>query len=549
MVFSPEDIMLLERHVTNLDKNVYLIKNLPPEVVAVLFAYVSRSPASFRENLLKLVRGKEFDMGALITGFEETGLDYSEAKKKAREFHEKWVVGYGHASVAEHAVCSIALENVSILATKVIEDNRLASYTEKSTRYQVFSKSTYYKPKSVMASRLGRLYEETCDHLFEVYGRLTPRVLKHVEEGLRKEEETKGGIDKRMDERLYQARLRAKTCDVVRYLLPTATLTNLAMTANARVLEHAITKLLSHELEEMRALGALMKEEVEKIVPTLVKYAGENPYYSETHKEMRMIVTSMGNSRMSVDAGEKRNTRGRDTSADKRSRAAGEQGETGYEGSSSKSANGMHNNVQLVGYDHDAEETLAAALMYRYSSVSSGISYKEAQKRCRALSPDDRRALITAYVERMGKHDWPMRELEHVTYMFDVLIDYGAYRDIQRHRMCTQTDQGATAVHGYAIPPEICAGGFEKEYCGAMERAREAFARMSADFPLEAQYVVPLAFRKRTLFTMNLREAFHFIQLRSGKGGHISYRKIAQEMYDEIVRVHPFFADFLRVTR
>ncbi|UCD03405.1 MAG: FAD-dependent thymidylate synthase, partial [Candidatus Aenigmatarchaeota archaeon] len=147
---SQEDKKILDNHVSNTDSNIYAIFNLPPEVVAVLFAYVSRSPASFRENLLKLIKSKDLDMDELIQSYSFKGLDYGEAREKARKFHERWVVGYGHSSVAEHAVAHIALEDVSILASKVIEDNRLAAYTEKSTRYQIFDKGRYYKPPKLM---------------------------------------------------------------------------------------------------------------------------------------------------------------------------------------------------------------------------------------------------------------------------------------------------------------------------------------------------------------------------------------------------------------
>ncbi len=272
--FSKEDETILKNHVSSMDKDIYVIYNLPPEVVAVLFAYVSRSPASFRENLLKLIKSRDIDMGDVMRIYSGNGLDYKDAKEKARKFHERWVVGYGHSSVAEHAVASIAVENVSILATKAIEDSRLASYTEKSTRYQVFDRDKFYKPGKLMDSEFAELYGKTCSSLFDLYLEMMPKMLAHMEKTHPKPDG--------MDAKLYEAVTKARACDVCRYALPASTLTNLAITANARALERMLTKLLSSPLEEMNRIGADMKTEVVKLIPTLVKYAERNHYMHET---------------------------------------------------------------------------------------------------------------------------------------------------------------------------------------------------------------------------------------------------------------------------
>ncbi|MBW2963713.1 FAD-dependent thymidylate synthase [Candidatus Woesearchaeota archaeon] len=410
-MYSEEDKKILKSHVTNIDDDIYCITNLPPEVVAVLFAYVSRSPNTFKENLIKLIKSKDLDMGQLIATFQEQGLDYQQAKERARSFHEKWVVGYGHGSVAEHAVAYVAMENISILSTKVIEDNRLCAFTEKSTRYQVFDRNRYYKPKNLMAHPLGKVYEETCNFLFDTYCDLTPKMIEFVKKDFPKPDD--------WTEARYENTMKAKACDVIRYMLPISTLTNLGMTINARNAEHAIRKLLSHPLEEMQYLGQRLKEEIQKIIPTLVKYADTNSYIKETNQAMSQLT------------------------------------ETTLAPIKAK-----NKPVTIVNYDPDAENKVIASILYPHSN----LPYEEIIKQVGFMSKEQKDKVLDEFHQRMSKHDWPLRELEHLNYTFDILIDYGAFRDIQRHRICTQTNQDATIKHGYSMPREIIEAGFEKEY-------------------------------------------------------------------------------------
>jgi thymidylate synthase ThyX len=486
-----DDMKILEKHVSNTASNIYTIFNLPPEVVAVLFAYVSRSPASFRDNLLKLIKSKDLNMDELIQSYATKGLDYGEAREKAKKFHERWVVGYGHSSVAEHAIAHIALEDVSILASKVIEDNRLAAYTEKSTRYQIFDRGRYFKPPKLMKSDSGRIYQETCDALFDFYTESFPKMIEFMKEKHPKPEDMSDG--------LYESITKARACDVLRYALPASTFTSIGMTANARTIEHMITKLLSQPLEEMTEIGEKVKEEARKLIPTLVKYADKNAYIAETDESM-----------------------------------AGNDGEVG-EGKT----------ITLVRYDPDAEEKIVSAILYRYSATP----YEKIMEKVKSMDDNERAKIIDDFLSKRGKHDQPLRELEHAYYTFDTLVDYGAFRDIQRHRICTQTNQKVTTRNGYDTPPELKEVGLEERFVGLMEKAKTAYEAIRKELPEEAQYVVPLAFRKRTLFTLNLRELHHLISLRSGREGHISYRKVAWLMHDEIAKVHPNLAKYIRVDR
>jgi thymidylate synthase ThyX len=493
--FTPAEAAVLEPYVTSVDRPVFALRNLPEEVVAVLFAYYSRSRDSLRRNLLKLIRDQDLDLAEQLTRASAGAGDLAAARRKAREFHEKWVVGYGHASVAEHGVAHLALEDVSIVATKLVEDARLASFTEKSTRYVVFDRDKFYREPAIMGSRHAGRYAETCGLLLDTYARLTEPVVDAVRREVpRGEGQT---------ERAYEAACRAKACDVLRYLLPAATLTNLGLTANGRTLEHLVTKLLSHPLAEAQDLGARVKAEGQAILPTLIKYAASSPYLGETWTAMERLAA-------------------RHVSAEVEPTTAP---------------------VALVRYPREAEEDLVTAILYGWARQP----WQQIRDAVAKLTAEERAGVIDGYLGRRGPHDQPLRALEHLTYTFDILLDFGAFRDIQRHRMATQTPQESTAVHGYSTPPEIARYGLRETYDACMRRAETAYHALAADVPREAQYVLPLAFRKRVLFTWSLREIHHVVQLRSSRQGHAAYRHIAQQIFREMERVHPLLARYIRV--
>ncbi len=489
MDYTDKDAEILSRHVSSLEKDIYALKNLPPEVVSVLFAYVSRSPASFRDNLLKLLKG-----GKLLPkgSFKEATDYFGAASEKASAFHEKWVVGFGHSSVAEHAVVPAAIENVSILASKIIEDSRLAAFTEKSTRYQWFDRTKYLKPETVMNSGHGKEYERAMDSLFDFYAGHTNELLDFVKE--------KNPRPDSMNEKFYESISKARACDALRYTLPASTLTNIGMTANARTLEHLMSKMFSHPLHEVNAIAAGLKEECSKILPTLLKAAKKSDSISSLHALQGSFDESF-----SLEPG-----KGKD--------------------------------VELVLANRKTEARLLASLLYRFSNYSFSQCLRHAEE----LSDEEKRALLKKAAP--DPLEQPPREFEHAYFTFDILVDYGAFRDIQRHRMCTQSSQLLSTDHGFSMPVELKEIGLEKEFSERMNEARELFESMREEMPFEAQYCVPLAFKKRVLFTWNLRELWHFIKLRSGKTGHDSYRKIAWLCFKELEDRHPLLAEFLKVT-
>jgi thymidylate synthase ThyX len=449
-------------------RDIYLLspRLLPPEVIAVAFAKTSRSPKPFRE----------------IAG------ELTEAQSS--EFHEKWVLGYGHASVAEHAVLHLALENVSRLAIESLESNRLASYTEKSTRYQIFD--TFYVPPAIAASAHADRYLGTCRLLFETYhAGLEP--VRRV---------TEASHPRRADEtdRAYGARIRSRYVDVCRFLLPCATVANVGMTANARTLEHAIAKMLSHTLEEVREIGAEVKRVAQTEVPTLVKYATPNRYMAETASALEAAA---------------------------RAAATGGVAATGAEDAAS--------GVRLVHYDRDAELRLVAACLYRYGASS----YTAAWNCAAAMTPAECLAAIEQVLGRLDRHDTPLRELEHTTYTFDITCDHGAYFDLKRHRMMTQSPQAPTVELGYAVPRAIDEAGLGRRYRDAIDAATDAYRAIARDLPHEAAYLVTNAHNRRFLATMNLREVYSMVPLRAREAGHFSYRRTALLLYEAVRAVHP----------
>lgn len=490
----------LKPFVTHETASVYCLRNLPEEVVAVLFAYYSRSRDSLRDNLLRLLEEGDLD----VAGLAETEGDESRlatAREKARAFHEKWVIGYGHSSVAEHAVVHVAVEDVSILASKRIEDARLASFTEKSTRYVPFDTRRFHTPAVFSGGAAGAAYAAGIQALMSTYDELMEPLVAHFMATI--------PVRPGQTEKGHQAACRAQACDVLRYLLPAATHTNLGMTVNARALEGLLIKLLSHPLEEARAVGAEIKREAQKIVPTLIKYAEPSAYRAETEPAMRALAAHWW-------------------PADPAAAVAPPAPASG---------------VRLVRHDADADTRVAAAILY----VAADRPADEVWRRVQAMSPDERLALIAAYLERRGKFDAPLRALEATDYLFEVVVDYGAYRDIQRHRMAGQYPQPLTPALGHEQPPVLAAAGMAAAYERAIEAAAAAWRQLGGDHPDAAQYVLPLACRTRLLMQMNLRELHHFIPLRSARQGHRSYRRIAQQMHAALAAAQPGLAAQIRV--
>jgi thymidylate synthase ThyX len=477
----------LSPFVSNLDRPVFAITGLPEEVIAVLLAYYSRSRDDLRTNLDRLIADDTL-------GIDAPSATPSRAEDKARAFHEKWVVGYGHASVAEHAVVHLAVEQVSIVASKVIEDLRLGSYTEKSTRYVVFDTGSFANLPA-LPEPLRDDYRTTCKNLFSTYLELFPAVEARLEQLVPTE---KGQSPTRR-----AAAIRAHACDLLRGLLPASTLTNLGITANARALAMLLSKMLSSPLTEVRHVAEQMRTEAASVAPTLLRHVETIPYRETFRDTIAQSVPW--------------------ASAPAESQAVP---------------------VRVVRHDRDALQRIVLALCYDLAVQP------HATDRMAMLDRQDDTTLATvvraAFANR-GPHDPAPRAMESSSLTVELELDYGAYRDLQRHRLLTPTTQVLGCTLGPTLPDDLRSLGIHDRYEQALDGVRPAWERLASHDPFAAQYVVPLAYRVRTLWTLNLREVFHVVELRSARQGHANYRRVAQALYREVCQVHPWLADLIRV--
>ena len=450
-------------------------RELTEEELAVVFAMTSRRPEAFDE-----IKG-------LVTA------------EKAADFHERWVVGYGHASVAEHAIIHMAVENISRLACDALEDNRLASYTEKSSRYQVLEQGAYYVPAELDgAPRLRATYVQACDRLFEAYRELVVGLQSHLPAVLPQHDGESGGA--------YRLRLRREATDSARFVLPAATLTNVGVTMNARSLEHAVRKLLSSELREEREIGAEIKEQGRRVTPTLIRYAERNDYLELGREAVRQVSTGLP--RRDVEA----------------ARAVGVA-------------------ARLVEYDPDAQTALVAALLYR----NADLPYEEVRLHADALSRDEQVAVVRAALEGLGPHDAPVRELEQVMYSFELLLDYGAYREFKRHRMQSYLPQPLTATAGYVVPPLVAEAGLGGAFEGAMAASEGMYVDLAARSPRLAEYVVTHAHVRRVMTRVNLRECYALFTLRTQPTAHFTIRAAMEQALDQVRAVHPLLVEYVQL--
>ncbi len=529
------------RFFTNPDRSVYALQNLPEEVVAYLFARYSRSRLSLRDDLRNMIEAE--DLGALIgTSTPDTpGRDIGPLQERARAFAEKYVLGYGHNSVAEHGVVHLALEDVSIVASKLVEDARLASYTEKSTRYVAFDAGKMHTPEALTKHpALLTEYRETIGALLEAYTGWTEDFVAQIK--------TRTPKTDKQTERGYDAASRATAFDLLRALLPAATHTNIGLTLNARALEHLITKLLSQPLAEGRLLGERIKEEAQHVVPTLLKYADPNAYRAETADAIDALAHEvLGGGTGTGSAGLLANEGSRSATQEK---TVGMMpgpllsvGDTFPLASRPALPVPVPSSVSLVFADPDADTRLVAAILYG----PSGLPMETLLKRVRAMSADTQARVVDEYLSRRGRHDAPGRALERIFCTVEMTMDYGAYRDVQRHRMATQTMQPLSPTLGFARAAEWEAFGYADRFDALMARAAHTFTQMQeAGLTHEAAYALPLATRVRALFTWNLREVTHFVELRSARQGHPSYRKVAQDVYYAVAAEYPLIARYLR---
>jgi thymidylate synthase ThyX len=505
---NPSEIALLANFVTNTDRSIFALRNLPEVVKGTLFSRYSRSEKGLRQILLDEFVNVSESGFAEIVGESPSNAPQGEeqmiATQKAEAFYDRVLIGYGDDSVAELGGAHIACEEISNIASIAIEDSRLGlSPLEKSTRYvpfdrQIDGKYRYYREPSIMASSHGKLYEETLDFLFDTYTNLIEPLIVWIQTQTPKDDNT--------SDRAYHHATKAKALDLLRGLLPMATLTNVGLFGNGRAFEYLLVKLAASPHQEIRTIGCSMQGELDKIIPSFVKRAKSDrgaeyaKYLANNRENIKIKSQNLTVKNSPPNSGE---------------------------------------NAILIDWEKDAESKIVTAILYPHD----GRSWSEIAEDVATLDDGEKLEIINAYIgDRQSRFHRPGRAFEEVYYTFDILGDLGAYRDLHRHRICTQERQSYTVEHGYVLPPELIAAGLADTYSYALEQAATAFHTIFPNLPAAAQYLVPFAYRVRWRMKFNLREAYHLIELRSARQGHSSYREIAQEMYRQIQKVHPNLA-------
>ena len=514
--FSEAQLKVLEKYVTNTSGHIFVLRNLPEVIKGALFSRYSRSNLGLRSLLLKefISNQEEAAFNAIVgQDTDESSMqgqpDQAVAIRKAQNFYDRILDGYGDDSIGELGGTHIAIENVSMLAAKLLEDSRIGgSPLEKSTRYVYFDQKVngeylFYREPVLMTSAYRDLYVNTCNMLFDTYSKLIPPLTAIIDEKMPK--------DPTISKAAYTAALRAKVLDCLRGLLPAGTLTNMGVYGNGRFFEQLIHKLHVSNLVEMQDIGKRMHEEISKVMPSFVRRSDISHY---THKAVSVFDETM---RAELSAVAERNIVHEEFS----------------EGPG----------VKLVGSDPDAVYKVAAALLYAEGKNSLSALYRH----CKRLPEEELARILDAGCgARENRRQKSPRALEHANFTFEILADFGVYRDLHRHRMLTQERQLLSCDHGFYIPTEIVGTTMEDEYVAAMEKAKSVYDAIAVELPEEAQYMVPMAYNIRWYFHLNLRALQWLCELRSSPAGHPNYRLVAQMMAKETCEAFPAFERFFK---
>lgn len=488
--FTPGERAILARFFTDLDGPVFAIVNLPEVVKGALFARYSRSPKSVRRLFLDEFYNQP-EIG--IAGMAEQ-LDDSDPivnLQRAEDLYRRVFSDYGDDSVAQLGGAHLACEQASNLLTKVLERGRLASYLEQSTRYIFYDQKLgdryrYIVPPEIANSSHSDDYLATMEWLFDTYGSLVNTMVPYYETLYPKSEGDSNFV--------WTSTIRAKACDDLRGLLPAATTSNVGIFGSGQAYEALLLRMRAHPLAEARTYADLMLHELRKVIPAFLRRVD----VPERGGAWSQYFTSI---------------------ADRMNERAAELGGTPE----------LRPEVTLVDWDPDGERKTAAAALYAYSDLADDQLLAAVDE----LSDDEQAALIADYIgDRTNRRHKPGRGMERTTYRFDILCDYGSFRDLQRHRMLTLDWQRLAPNHGYITPDSIGDIGATSVWDEAMERTARLHAAVASSLgPDVAQYVVPFGYRVRFFFQLSAREAFHLIELRTGPGGHPGYRRVCQEMH------------------
>lgn len=485
---------------------------------------------------------RQVDRGALMSRYSRTDKsmrrvfldEFARNPNRGEEFYRKVLLEYGDDSVAELGEAQVALEGISNVAAKKIEDRRIGlSYLEKSSRYVQFDQKVngmyrYVREVRIMQSRHADSYVRACDLAFDTYGRCVPAMIKFLEERepierfpfhdsqAQKEMpfgDLKGQKDIDAARRIYRVTIKAKALDLLRGLLPASTMTNVGVTGNGRAFEYLLTIMHGSRLGEIRRLGEQLLSELNNVIPSFVRRANDRygqamqSYFAKTETTVKELV----NKHLSGVTP--------DANPDK---------------------------VRLLEAEDNftAEVKVASAVLYEHAD---GQPLEKITRYVKSMPSQDRHEVIRAYAQhRENRRQRPGRAYEMVDCTFELFTNFGMFRDLHRHRVLTMERQLLSTRHGYDMPAEITEAGLGKEFAECMDASKVVYDGMAKEMPEEAQYVVNFAYRYPYFMKMNLREACHLIELRTVPQGHPDYRQVCQEMYTQLKKAHPVLAEGIK---
>jgi thymidylate synthase ThyX len=500
--FTDEESRALAPYFTNTDRPVFALRNLPETVKGALFARYSRSAKSVRRLFLDEFVGQLGSAPAAATNLV--------GSERADRLYARVLADYGDDSVAQLGGAHIACEGVSNVLTKVLEWGRLMAYLEQSTRYVPYTdrpngRWKFHVPEEIAGSSLRDAFVATLDEAFETYGRWIPAMEAHFRAKYPKSRDDSDAV--------YRSVIRAKALDTLRGLLPAATTSNVGLFGTGQAFEALLMRMFAHPLDEVRGCAEQMLGELRQIIPAFLSRVdqpargGRTIEYLATTRDAFARAAAPFVAGIDADGGDE---------------------------------------VALTDFDPDGEIKVVAAALYAVSSLPDD----QLLARARRMTADQRSVLLTAYVgDRANRRHKPGRAFERTGYRFDVLADYGAFRDLQRHRLLTLEWQPLSPRHGYVEPAAIEDAGALDDWRRVMDRSAELHDALCArGLAIAAPYAVVMAYRVRFYMEMNAREAMHVIELRTSPQGHPSYRRICQRMHD-LIRTeagHPAIADAMR---
>ncbi len=477
----------LSEAVTNADKDVYFFTDkISSETIAAAMARLSRRGDDMRVTLLDEFMGK-------------AGKD--------RDLLKRVITAYGDDSVQQLTGIHFVIENASNLLTKKLERGRLAAYLEQSTRYIFFDqkdeygKFKYYTP-STLSSGDTKHYNQQMDTIFEKYSLVVQKLTDYLRTNSSEPEDKRDGA--------WKAATRAQACDAARAVLPVATKATVGIFASGQALESLIMHLQSDELDEARTTGENLLVEARKIVPTFLERADKPDrggawvaYRAQTRAKLAELAKSKNLQPIK--------------------------------------GNG-DNAVSLTEYWPKNELNALPHMLYEQST----LSLDELSAVTGEWSYTEKEAAFKSYIgERLNRRHKPGRSFEVIHYNFDLICDYGIFRDLQRHRMVDAMEwQLLTPHYGYEIPKLVSDAGYDDLFEECFELSMKLYHYLfEKGYQYESQYATLLGHRMRWKLMLNAREAYHFMELRTSPQGHPGYRKLAKQMYDAIADVHPLIAE------